>query len=86
MGVPADEDMGEETETEGTEEVMPRPRETRSAKGKKNVARRGAGFTKEEDRVICSAFLNVSKDPITGTVMRKNMYHSHGSSGKCMTT
>eukprot|EP00267_Zea_mays_P030954 XP_008662819.2 uncharacterized protein LOC103641234 isoform X1 [Zea mays] len=32
----------------------------------KKVSRRGGGFTKEEDRVICSAFLNVSKDPITG--------------------
>ena len=37
----------------------------RAAK-KKNVSRRGLAFTKEEDLVLCSAFLNVSKDPITG--------------------
>jgi hypothetical protein len=40
----------------------------KSQKGGKQkvVSRRGGSFTKEEDIVICSAFLNVSKDPITG--------------------
>jgi hypothetical protein len=32
----------------------------------KNVAHRGTAFTKEEDAVICSAFLHVSRDPIAG--------------------
>jgi hypothetical protein len=32
---------------------------------KKKVSRRGSDFTKEEDKVIYSAFLNVSKDTIT---------------------
>jgi hypothetical protein len=46
-----------------------------SSKGKKvahpkNLARRGGGFTKAEDKVICSAFLNVSKDPITGVLLK----------------
>ncbi|CAD6213672.1 unnamed protein product [Miscanthus lutarioriparius] len=35
----------------------------RAAK-KKNVSRRGTAFTKEEDLVVCSTFLNISKDPI----------------------
>ena len=34
--------------------------------GEKRVSQRGKSFDKEEDRIICSAFLNVSKDPITG--------------------
>ena len=32
----------------------------------KRVSQRGKSFSKEEVRIICSAFLNVSKDPITG--------------------
>jgi hypothetical protein len=36
---------------------------------RKKVAQRGKGFSKEEDRTICSAFLNVSKDPITGRLV-----------------
>jgi hypothetical protein len=32
----------------------------------KNVAHRGTTFTKEEDAMICSAFLHVSWDPIAG--------------------
>ena len=42
----------------------------RAAK-KKNVARRGSAFTKEEDLVVCSAFLNISKDPITGNSLQR---------------
>ena len=41
----------------------------RAAK-KRNVARRGSSFTKEEDLVVCSAFLNISKDPITGNSLQ----------------
>jgi hypothetical protein len=32
----------------------------------KKLAWRKAGFTKQEDHIICSAFLNVSKDGTTG--------------------
>ncbi|TVU44876.1 hypothetical protein EJB05_04338 [Eragrostis curvula] len=41
----------------------------------KNVSRRGGGFTKEEDGAICSAFLNVSKNPITGANQRQGGYY-----------
>lgn len=41
----------------------------------KKVSRRGGGFAKEEDRVICSAFLNVSKDPITGVNQPSGGYY-----------
>ena len=37
-------------------------------KGK--VARRGTAFTNEEDIVVCSAFLNISKDLITGNSLQ----------------
>ena len=37
-------------------------------KGK--VARRGTAFTNDEDIVVCSAFLNISKDPITGNSLQ----------------
>jgi hypothetical protein len=46
-------------------EEIPRHVGRKAAKEKK-VSRRGSGFTKEEDKVLCSTFLNVSKDPITG--------------------
>ncbi|TVU29753.1 hypothetical protein EJB05_21337, partial [Eragrostis curvula] len=45
--------------------VIVPPPTTRKGKEKK-VSRRGGGFTKEEDAVLCSAFLNVGKDPIIG--------------------
>ena len=48
-----------------TEENAVTSKSKEPAKGKK-VARRGSGFSKEEDKIICSAFLNISKDPITG--------------------
>jgi hypothetical protein len=38
----------------------------------KNVARRGFAFTKEEDAVLCSAYLNISKDAIVG--VNQNIY------------
>jgi hypothetical protein len=44
----------------------PKPR--RGGKVKK-VSQRGKGFTKEEDSFICSAFLNTTKDPITGILI-----------------
>ncbi|CAD6219011.1 unnamed protein product [Miscanthus lutarioriparius] len=42
---------------------------------KTNVARRGSAFTKEEDLVVCSAFLNVSKDPVTGVNQTSGGYY-----------
>ena len=39
------------------------------------MSRRGGGFTKEEDAIICSAFLNVSKDPITGVNQSSGGYY-----------
>ncbi|XP_066400126.1 uncharacterized protein [Miscanthus floridulus] len=42
-------------------------------KGK--VARRGTAFTNEEDIVVCSAFLNISKDPITGVNQTSGGYY-----------
>lgn len=49
----------------------------KSQKGGKQkvVSRRGGSFTKEEDIVICSAFLNVSKDPITGVNQNSGGYY-----------
>lgn len=47
-----------------------------STKGKEEkVSRRGSGFTKEEDAVICSAFLNVSKDLIIGANQSQGSYY-----------
>jgi hypothetical protein len=34
--------------------------------GVKRVTQRGKAFSKEEDKMICFAFLNVSKDAVTG--------------------
>jgi hypothetical protein len=42
----------------------------RAAK-KKNVSKRGTAFIKEEDLVVCSVFLNISKDPITGNSLQR---------------
>jgi hypothetical protein len=39
------------------------------------VARRGTAFTKEEDVVLCSAFLNISKDPITCVNQNPDAYY-----------
>jgi hypothetical protein len=50
-----------------TEDNHVQPKSKKQAKGKK-VARRGSGFSKEEDKTIISAFLNISKDPVTGTL------------------
>ncbi|CAO2148633.1 unnamed protein product [Urochloa humidicola] len=47
---------------------------TRKVKEKK-VSRRGGGFTKEEDGVLCFAFLNVSKDPIAGVNQTHGGYY-----------
>nr|AWY10686.1 NAM-like protein [Saccharum hybrid cultivar SP80-3280] len=44
------------------------------AANKKNVSRRGTAFTKE-DLVVCSAFLNISKDPITGVNQTSGGYY-----------
>lgn len=41
----------------------------------KNVAHRGIAFSKEEDAMICSAFLHISKDPIAGTNQNAGTYY-----------
>ncbi|KAJ1289908.1 hypothetical protein BS78_02G201000 [Paspalum vaginatum] len=51
-----------------------RPKTKKGTKGE-NVSQRGKAFSKEEDRIICSAFLNVSKDPITGTNQSSGGYY-----------
>ncbi|KAF0895106.1 hypothetical protein E2562_006813 [Oryza meyeriana var. granulata] len=45
------------------------------AEKKKNVSRRGTAFTKKEDMVVCSAFLNICKDPITGVNQTSGGYY-----------
>ncbi|KAL6639487.1 hypothetical protein ACP70R_023217 [Stipagrostis hirtigluma subsp. patula] len=54
-------------------EIVPPPT-TRRGKERK-VSRRGGGFTKPEDEVLCSAFLNVGKDPITGVNQTQGGYY-----------
>ncbi|KAJ1293047.1 hypothetical protein BS78_01G038100 [Paspalum vaginatum] len=56
------------------EEQTPTQRRNKQPKGK-NVSRRGGGFTKEEDAILCSAFLNVSKDAITGVNQSSGGYY-----------
>ncbi|KAB8103399.1 hypothetical protein EE612_035830 [Oryza sativa] len=55
-------------------EDPPSLKSQRAAK-KKKVSRRGIAFTKEEDMVVCSAFLNISKDPITGVNQTSSGYY-----------
>ncbi|CAL5076459.1 unnamed protein product [Urochloa decumbens] len=64
--------MGAKVYREDVEIVQPPT--TRKLKEKK-VSRRGGGFTKEEDGVLCSAFLNVSKDPIAGVNQTQGGYY-----------
>jgi hypothetical protein len=47
-------------------EEVPKPPAAR--KGKEKSVSQGGGGSKEEDVVICSVFLNTSKDPIIGTL------------------
>lgn len=53
---------------------VPAPQARKVNKGKK-VSQRGKAFSKEEDRMICSAFINVSKDPVTGTNQSSGGYY-----------
>ncbi|KAF2924883.1 hypothetical protein DAI22_06g011100 [Oryza sativa Japonica Group] len=55
-------------------EDPPSLKSQRAAK-KKKVSRRGTAFTKEEDMVVCSAFLNISKDAITGVNQTSGGYY-----------
>jgi hypothetical protein len=48
------------------ESILPTSISGKKQAREKRVSRRGTPFTKEEDNVLCSAFLNISKDPITG--------------------
>jgi hypothetical protein len=56
----------ESTEELPVESIEPEPLAVPPSQPQKNIARRKAGFTKQEDHVICFAFLNVSKDGATG--------------------
>jgi hypothetical protein len=51
---------------EDVEIVPPPPPATRKGNKEKKVSRRGGrgGVTKEEDAILCSTFLNISKDPL----------------------
>ncbi|KAL6647726.1 hypothetical protein ACP70R_015163 [Stipagrostis hirtigluma subsp. patula] len=57
------------------ESPLPSSRPGKKQAGEKIVAHRGSAFTKEEDGVLCSAFLNVSKDPITGVNQKQDGYY-----------
>ena len=57
------------------EEQTPRQSRRKPPTVLKNVSRRGGGFTKEEDAIICSAFLNVSKDAIVGVNQSSGGYY-----------
>jgi hypothetical protein len=71
------------------ETLLPSSISVKKQAREKRVSRRGNAFTKEEDTVLCSTFLNISKDPITG--VNQNMYayykricdyyHEHKSEG-----
>jgi len=64
-----------DAETQITTEDDPvKTKSKKQAKGKK-VARRGSGFSKDEDKVICSAFLNISKDLIIGVNQSSGGYY-----------
>ncbi|KAL6838230.1 hypothetical protein ACP4OV_031946 [Aristida adscensionis] len=59
-------------------EIVPPPttRSPTTRRGKeRKVSRRGGGFTKPEDEVLCSAFLNVGKDPIIGVNQTQGGYY-----------
>jgi hypothetical protein len=59
-------DPNSHVEVENNHGIPDAPSMKSQMSAKKKVSRRGSAFTKEEDNVICSVFLNVSKDPITG--------------------
>jgi hypothetical protein len=60
----------ESTEELLVESIEPELFEVLSSQSQKKLAQRKAGFTKQEDHVICSAFLNVSKDGATGMTQK----------------
>jgi hypothetical protein len=57
------------------ESLQPSPMSGKKQAREKRVARRGTAFTKEEDSVLCSAYLNISKDPITGVNQNMDAYY-----------
>lgn len=48
------------------ESLQPTSISRKKAAMARRVAHRGSAFTKDEDNVLCSAFLNIGKDPVTG--------------------
>jgi hypothetical protein len=67
--VTPDQGMSQFNADESDVEEVPRLAASRKGKEKK-VSRRKFNFSKEEDAIIYSAFLNVSKDPIIGESSR----------------
>lgn len=58
----------ENSQHEDDVEEVPASQFTKNEGRKKGASHRGSGFRVEEDRVICSGWLNVSKDATTGNV------------------
>jgi hypothetical protein len=58
----------------GDEQTSPGKHQGKKGRG---VSRRGGSFTKEEDTIICSAFVNVSKDLIVGVNQSSGGYYKH---------
>jgi hypothetical protein len=56
----------------GDEHTSPGKHQGKKGRG---VSRRGGSFTKEDDTIICSAFVNVSKDPIVGVNQSSGGYY-----------
>lgn len=66
--------LGNDMLTEAVATEQTSPEICQVPKGKR-VSRRGGSFTKEEDAIICSAFMNVSKDPIVGVNQSSGGYY-----------
>ena len=57
------------------ESVLPSSMSGKKQTLEKGVARRGSAFLKEEDTVLCSAFLHISKDATTGVNQCLDAYY-----------
>jgi hypothetical protein len=57
------------------ESLLPSSMSGKKQAQEKRISRRGTAFTKKEDVVLCSAFLNICKDPITGVNQNLDAYY-----------
>ncbi|WVZ94731.1 hypothetical protein U9M48_040595 [Paspalum notatum var. saurae] len=73
--VPDSQGQSDINETDSLLEMHPPKPKKACKKVTKKVSQRGKAFCKEEDRIICSVFLNVSKDPITGANQSSGGYY-----------